>query len=287
MPTDVDSPAAPRPVRLLLSDVDGTLITPDRRLTAATVQAAGALRSAGVRLALTSGRPPIGMSALAAALDLDTPMGAFNGGVIADRELRVLHQRVLAPDLVTEVLRRMSAHGLDTWLYRGTEWFVPDGGAPHVARETVTCGFGPEVVRSLDTVLAEGEGIAKVTGVSDDPGRMAAALAAVRDDLGDEVAASCSQPYYLDVTHPAANKGMALRWMAAHFGLDEEEVAAIGDMPNDVLMFSRAGLSIAMGNASTEVQRSARRVTRANDDDGWAHAVERFVLPAAAGRPAP
>jgi hydroxymethylpyrimidine pyrophosphatase-like HAD family hydrolase len=69
-----------------------------------------------------------------------------------------------------------------------------------------------------------------------------------------------------------------VRFLSERYGIQEEEIATIGDMPNDVLMFARSGLSIAMGNAHREVQRAARQVTSSNDEDGFAHAVERFIL---------
>ena len=85
-------------------------------------------------------------------------------------------------------------------------------------------------------------------------------------------------PYYLDVTHPDANKGAVARWLSARYRIQAEQIATIGDMPNDVLMFAHSGLSIAMGNASIEVQRAARRVTTSNEDEGFANAVDRFIL---------
>jgi hypothetical protein len=92
------------------------------------------------------------------------------------------------------------------------------------------------------------------------------------------VSAARSQPYYLDVTHPDANKGGVVAFLSRRYGLATGEIATIGDMPNDVLMFAHSGLSIAMGNADREVQRAARRVTKTNDEDGFAHAVHRYVL---------
>ncbi len=87
-----------------------------------------------------------------------------------------------------------------------------------------------------------------------------------------------SQPYYLDVTHPLANKGDALSSLATLLKVPLAEVVAIGDGHNDVAMFERSGLSIAMGNASPEVQRAADFVTASNDEDGFAQAIERLVL---------
>ncbi len=114
--------------------------------------------------------------------------------------------------------------------------------------------------------------------MSDDYDAVAAAETLAHERLGEHVAASRSQPYYLDVTHPQANKGAVVRFLAERYDISTDEIATIGDMPNDVLMFAHSGLSIAMGNAHREVQRAARHVTTTNDEDGFAHAVERFIL---------
>ena len=120
--------------------------------------------------------------------------------------------------------------------------------------------------------------MAKIVGVSDDHDAVSKATASAHDRFGTHVTAAASQPYYLDVTHPLANKGEVAKYLARRFDLATEEVATIGDMPNDVLMFAHSGLSIAMGNADPEVQRAARRVTATNEEDGFAEAVSRFVL---------
>ena len=267
-------------IRLLLADVDGTLVNKAKELTDRTVAAVAALREAGVTFAVTSGRPPRGMAMLIEPLALTTPIAAFNGGVLADDELRVIEQRTIPEDLVAPIVQELAGKGLDVWLYRGADWYVQDPEGAHVDRESHTVRFGPTVVsgyRGLES------GVAKLVGVSDDHDAVQAGATAVHDRFGDQVSSSRSQPYYVDVTHPDANKGFVAQWLAARYQVAPEDIATIGDMPNDVLMFAHSGLSIAMGNAGPEVQRAARRVTASNEDEGFAHAVERFVLPAAAG----
>ena len=232
--------------------------------------------------AVTSGRPPRGMEMLVDPLGLDTPIAAFNGGLLVDRTRAVLEQHVLPERVVRPVAELMHRHGLDVWLYRGADWYVPDPKGPHVDREAWTVKFEPKVMQGFEGLTDD---VVKLVGVSDDHGAVEAATGAVCDDFGDHVTAAASQPYYLDVTHPKANKGSVARFLARRYGLDAEEIATIGDMPNDVLMFAHSGLSIAMGNADPQVKRAARRVTMGNDEEGFAHAVERFVLPAAAPRP--
>jgi Cof subfamily protein (haloacid dehalogenase superfamily) len=264
-------------VKLLLADVDGTLVTQAKVLTDQAIAAVHELREAGVIFAITSGRPPRGMSMLIEPLDIQTPIAAFNGGLIVDRHLSVIEQRVLPENLVMPVAAEMESVQLDVWVYRGADWYVPKADGPHVARESQTVMFDPTIMpdegaRALTT------DVAKLVGVSDDTDAVARATAAVHDKFGDHVTAAASQPYYLDVTHPLANKGAVVKYLRSMYNLDEADVATIGDQANDVLMFAHSGLSIAMGNASPEVKRCARRVTTSNEEEGFANAVRRYIL---------
>jgi len=263
-------------VKLLLADVDGTLVTQDKVLTDRAIAAVRRLHDAGVIFAITSGRPPRGMAMLIEPLDISTPIAAFNGGLLVDRDMQVIEQRVLPSDLVIPVARMMGSFSLDVWLYRGADWYVPKADGPHVARESWTVKFEPKIM--TDGINGLTGAVAKLVGVSDDTDAVARATAAVHDAFGDHVTAAASQPYYLDVTHPLANKGAVATYLAAKYQLQPDDIATIGDMPNDVLMFAHSGLSIAMGNASSEVKRASRRVTTTNQDEGFANAVDRFIL---------
>ena len=263
-------------IRLLLADVDGTLVTQDKILTGRAIAAVGKLKQAGILFAITSGRPPRGMSMLIEPLELSTPIAAFNGGLFAHPDMSVIEQQVIPDDVAPAVIEVLAAHGMSVWVYRGADWFVRDPHAPHVARDAWTVKFDPTPIDSFASVS---DHVAKVVGVSDDYDAVQRAVDAVRERFGDHVSAAKSQPYYADVTHPHANKGGVVRYLAQTYNIPPEQIATMGDMPNDVLMFAHSGLSIAMGNASHEVQRAARRVTTTNQDEGFANAVERFVLP--------
>jgi Cof subfamily protein (haloacid dehalogenase superfamily) len=265
----------PAPIRLVLSDVDGTLVTQDKVLTDRSVEAVRRLRAAGILFAVTSGRPPRGMEMLVEPLDLSTPVAAFNGGLVVEPDMSVLEQKAIPGELVARIVALLESSGLDVWIYQGADWYVRDLEGPHVAREAFTVQFDPTVVESYDGIS---QGVAKIVGVSDDHELVASVAAAAHDQFGDHVSAARSQPYYLDVTHPQANKGGVVKFLSAKYGIPPEEIATIGDMPNDVLMFAHSGLSIAMGQSGREVHRAARRVTTSNEEDGFANAVERFIL---------
>jgi len=262
-------------IRLLLADVDGTLVTPDKQLTPRTIEVVDALHAAGSLFAVTSGRPPRGMAMLIEPLGISTPVAAFNGGLIVEPDMTVIDQKLVPEPLVQPILTLLASHGLDTWIYRGPQWYVRDPEGPHVDREAATVGFQPTVAATFDDLCGQ---VVKIVGVSDDRDAMARATEAAREQFSHAVTAAQSQPYYLDVTHPAANKGEVVQFLSSRYGLPTAQIATMGDMPNDVLMFAHSGLSIAMGNASSEVQRAARMVTKSNADEGFAYAVERYVL---------
>jgi beta-phosphoglucomutase family hydrolase/Cof subfamily protein (haloacid dehalogenase superfamily) len=263
-------------IRLLVADVDGTLLTGGKVLTAGTREAVAHLRSGGVELAITSGRPPRGMAMLIGPLGLTTPIAGFNGGMVVQPDLTtIVEQCTLSKAVASEVVDYMMHAGLDVWVYRGSDWFIRNAAAPHVAHEQATVQFPPTVIEDLGGVL---DGAVKIVGVSDDRALVARTEAELRQWVGGNASAARSQPYYLDVTHPDANKGMVVRLDSRLLQVPLDQIAAIGDMPNDVLMFGVAGMGIAMGNASPEVQRAARHVTTSNEEEGFAHAVDHFIL---------
>jgi Cof subfamily protein (haloacid dehalogenase superfamily) len=267
-------------IRLFLADVDGALVTRDKVLTEAAKAAVRALDRAGVAFAITSGRPPRGMSMLIEPLALRTAIAGFNGGVLVNPDLSVIESHTLDPAAARQTVELLLERGLDAWVYTETEWLIRNKDAPHVARETWTVKFDAKVVASFtDAHLAHA---VKIVGVSDDLELVAACEKEAQNKLGDRASAARSQPYYLDVTHPRANKGTVVETLSRLLNIPLAQIATMGDMPNDVLMFRKSGFSIAMGNASDEVKAQASVVTDSNENDGFAKAVRKFVLPAPA-----
>jgi Cof subfamily protein (haloacid dehalogenase superfamily) len=267
---------AGQPIKMVIADVDGTLVTQEKVLTKRAVEAVSRLHAAGIQFSVTSGRPPRGMAMLIEPLKLSQPLAAFNGGVLIDPDLTtVVDQKFLPAGVPEKVIEAIENHGLDVWVYTDTEWFVRDANGAHVAREQWTVKFPPAVVKTFAGLLGR---VAKIVGVSDDHDRVAKCEKDVQQAGGTHISAARSQPYYLDVTHPQANKGGVVLTMSKLLNIPVVGIATIGDMPNDVLMFEKSGISIAMGNASAEVQASATYVTSTNEEEGFAEAIQQFVL---------
>jgi Cof subfamily protein (haloacid dehalogenase superfamily) len=208
-------------------------------------------------------------------LGLTTPLAAFNGGLLVDPDMNAIEEKTIRVDLAAPIIDLLHGHGLSVWVYQGADWFVLDKDGPHVQHESRGCVCAPTKLASFEGV---DDGITKVVGVSDDASAGAAAGAAMREQFGERVSATRSQSYFLDVTHPDANKGHVVEYLSTMYDVTTDEIATIGDMHNDVSMFAVSGLSIAMGNAEASVQQAAHQVTRSNDDEGFAYAVTEFVL---------
>jgi len=265
----------PPKISLVLADVDGTLVDSDKKLTDRALAAVRGLHDAGIRFAITSGRPPRGMGMLFEALRLDTPVSGFNGGLIANPDLTTLELHAVPTDVAAKAIDLILAHGLDAWVYRGNDWLLTRRDGPHVEREMHTVQFEPTVVDDLKARL---DRVTKIVGVSDDHDRMARCEAEAQKTFGQRATAARSQPYYLDVTSKQANKGAVVDYLSRALELPREEMATLGDQPNDIVMFRRSGFSIAVANAPDEVKAQASATTDSNDDEGFAKAIERFIL---------
>ena len=260
--------------RLLVSDIDGTLVDKQKQLTPATIDAVARLRAAGLGFTVISARPRSGLVPIADALAIDGPMAAFNGGTIFRRDGSVGVRHGIEPEVARGVLAL--ADGVDVWVFADDQWFASTDQGAHVGSERKASNQEPVVRIDFADLLDRAD---KITFVSDEPEVLAALHTAVEATFAGRATVALSQPYYLDVTALEANKGAGIAALATAAGLPLDQVVAIGDQANDLPMLTRAGLAIAMGNAPDRVKAAAAHVTSANTEDGVAHAIDTIILP--------
>jgi Cof subfamily protein (haloacid dehalogenase superfamily) len=265
---------AAAPISLVVSDIDGTLVTPDKQITPAARAAVAALHQRGIGFSLTSSRPGYGMRTLIAELDLQLPIGPFNGSSIVAPDLTVLERHVVPPDAARQSLAFLASKGFDVWLFTDREWIIHRRDDRYVPREEHAIQTAPRLVADGTPYLDQA---CKIVGVSDDYARLADGEAELKALIGPRAHVARSQNYYLDVTPPDRDKGTFVAALAARLGVPPARIATIGDMPNDVPMFGISGLSFAMGNASDAVKAKASRVTASNTEDGFAKAMEEIL----------
>jgi hypothetical protein len=261
-------------IALVVSDVDGTLLTKDKRLTDANKAAVQRLHEAGIGFTITSSRPAIGMRFLIEPLGISLPVGPFNGSSIVDRQMKVVEQHLIPAPAVQKSLDRFNQYGVDIWLFTNEQWLTKHPDGEYVPNENRAIRADPTIIGDFTPYVSRA---CKVVGSSHDFALLARCETEMRKLLGAEATAVRSQDYYLDITPPNQNKGTFVKAMARRLGISTDEVAVIGDMHNDVAMFEVSGLSFAMGNASDEVKKRAKRVTASNEEDGFAKAMDMIL----------
>ena len=263
-------------ISLVVSDVDGTLVTHDKVLTDGAIAAVERLHARGIGFSICSSRPPFGLRMLIEPLRLALPFGGYNGGEIVASDLTIVEQKLIPPDAAKQAVSTFQAHHIDCWLFVGNEWLIVNPAGAHVAHETRTVQTPPTVVPTFTDAHLAGAG--KIVGPSDDHELVARVTALLQDALAGGANVARSQPYYCDVVPPGIDKGRLVALLAQRLGVPREEILVLGDMENDLEMFRMAGFAVAMGNASDVVKRAAQAVTLSNDEDGFAAAIERYVL---------
>ena len=262
-------------ISLVISDVDGTLVTPDKEVTPASVRAAQRLAEKGIGFTVVSSRPPVGLRMLVEPLSLRLPMGAFSGGAVVAPDMAVIEEHLVPEAAARRAVAMLAEAGVDVWLFTPDGWLVHSADDHYVPKEKRTIRADPRVVADFGPHLAR---VFKIVGSSVDAERLAESEAALCETIGSQASIVRSQTYYLDVTPPGLDKGTFLEALSRRVGVAPAAVAVLGDMANDLAMFKKAGLSIAMGNATTEVKSCATFETAANTDDGFAKAIDRYVI---------
>lgn len=264
------------PIRLLVCDIDGTLVRHDKSLPDANVAAIRDLTARGVAVSLISARPAAGILPISKKLGLSGPFGAFNGGRIFTRDGTELSAAQVPPPLAAQLLDLYAKANVTLWLFATNRWLSSDLADSHTPREVLSSGLHPEELLDVAAFLDDAD---KIVAVCDDRAKMDALELRARALVGSTATLVRSQDYYLDCTALAANKGDGVMHLAQLYGVPLGEVAVIGDQANDVAMFRRAGLAIAMGQSSAAVKAEAQCVAASNEDAGVADAIRRFVVP--------
>jgi Cof subfamily protein (haloacid dehalogenase superfamily) len=258
-------------IALVVSDVDGTMVTKDKVLTEGARAAVQKLRDAGIGFTITSSRPAVGMKFLVEPLGITLPIGPFNGSSIVDGELKVITQHLIPQAAAARAIEVLDQHGVDIWIFTNDEWLIKHNDGKYVPHEQNTIQHDPMIVDDFTPYLAKA---CKIVGASDDFPLLERCEALMQQALGEDAVAVRSQNYYLDITPPGQNKGTFVTAMAKRLGISPDAIATIGDMQNDLPMFKVSGLSVAMGNATDDVKAKATDVTTSNEEDGFAGAVE-------------
>lgn len=264
--------------RLIVSDLDGTLLDPLATLTERTVEALAAARAAGATVVFATGRSHFSAVPIIESHDVVDWVVCSNGATVWRREEWTLHRRLTVADddaaLVFDAIRSAFPDAAFAWetaegFLWDPEWWTLDRTAQaYPARDVRVERTGP-LPGDLTKVLV---------GVPDVPS--AELVEPVAELVPDGVQVASSGAPFVEITHADAHKGAALARLAAELGLDAADAVAFGDNLNDVSMLQWAGHAVAMPHAAGNVRALADEVTVSNADDGVARVIERMLTDA-------
>jgi Cof subfamily protein (haloacid dehalogenase superfamily) len=191
-----------------------------------------------------------------------------------------IEQHLIPAAAVARSIEVLNEFGVDIWLFTIDQWLTRNPDGEYVPNEKRAIRADPVIVTDFSPYLAAA---CKIVGASSDAALLQRCEAAMQQALGAQATAVRSQSYYLDVTPTGCDKGTFVEAMAKRLGISTDAVATIGDMQNDLAMFKKSGLSIAMGNATDDVKKQATHVTASNEDEGFAGAIDLILKNNAAG----
>ena len=256
--------------RILAVDLDGTLLTADKKIPARAKYAIGRARKKGAIVVLSTGRTRKGAQRFYEELELDTLFIVSGGAEVYDRRGKALYKRYLDPDTAKRLLLYAYSNGIHAQVYIGGELTVRERNAYTELYEK-HYGFPARVVPEL---LEKRIHTPKVLLIAD-----AAKMSRIRADMQKKfpaLSAKHSDPMYLEFSDPGADKGKALEFVADYYGVGREEIIAVGDSEIDVSMLEYAGFAAAVSNAEACAKENADLICGSNEQSGVADIIDRF-----------
>lgn len=266
--------------KLLVLDVDGTLLNSNREISNRTVATLRKVQQMGIKVALSSGRPASGIKNLVEALDLKTYDGyliVHNGSqVVSARTGEIVFERRIDSSMIPYLEKKSAKLGLTMAYYEGDEVVSTDISNPHIIDEAQMNGMRLRQEKSLSESMKEWPH--EVILVHDDEQVILGLEDHMQRHLNGVMDTIHSNPYYLEVVGYQVGKSYAMSALVQKLGIEMEYVLAIGDGVADINMLQMAGVGVAMGNASEAVRRCADFTTLTNDQDGAALAIEKAIM---------
>ena len=264
-------------IKLFVTDLDGTLLPKGQNVPDANIKAVRDMVKAGVIFTIATGRMYCASVEIAKNLGVDVPIITYNGALIKSVSGEVFHTDYLDPTLIVEIVNFCEARQWHLQSYSNDELYYPeynDFAKGYEAALNIAKGraIGWDGLRQCT------ENVPKLLSISSSAEETAKRIEALKAAFGDKINAIRSNAEYTEITQPQVSKAAALKILADKWNIDNAEVMAIGDSYNDLPMLKAAGHSVAMGNAPADVKAACEFVTDDCKDDGFAHAVYKYVL---------
>jgi len=264
--------------KLIASDMDGTLVNDESKLTERTKAAIIKAVDAGVIFVAATGRPFINTDIVNELYDKDMPCIVFNGSAAyMGKSKKLLFERFLDHELAAEAFEIGQQKGVAQIMWTGSRLWANRRCDATSQYEALCKGLTMTIVKDLATIKDEVEGVSKVLWI-DHPDNIKKMSVEMKAHFGDKLNCFSSMSHFLEFVSTKASKGLALEEIGRLYGIDRNDMIAVGDAYNDVCMLEYAGLGVAVDNAPDDIKAICDHVTLSNNDDGVAEVIERFIL---------
>ena len=266
--------------KLIAVDLDGTLVRSDQSISQRTMDTLIRVQEMGVKVAVASGRPTFGTAHVADALQLEKFGGyvmSYNGGEIYEWKTKTrLHAQTLDEDIIPYLYTYARKHGMPIMTYIGKEVISEVADNEYIQYSVMRNRM---TLRQVDdfVAMAQGAGIVKCIIVGN-PTLLPALETEMQETLKGKACVFRSEPFFLEIVPMGIDKAKGLSILLDKTGMKPSELIAFGDGYNDTPMLQFAGMGVAMGNAAEEIKKAADFITKSNDDDGIAFALEKLIL---------
>lgn len=261
--------------KMVAVDMDGTLLTPELRISKETIETVRKVIEREVIVTLSTGRMYPAALPFALELQLDVPLITCNGALIkCARTGKEYHKKALSREHCMEILNYCISSDLEISLYKDDDIYTSGTYNLHIHEEIDNTE--PRIIKDLRSAVDDS--VIKIMFSSKNKSALEYHSETIYQSYKDKLNIYFSLPWFTEVVHKDSNKRHALEYLSRHFGIKKEEVIAIGDNFNDMDMMQYAGLGVAMGNAPQYLKESADYVTLSNDEDGVRHVLEKFIL---------
>ena len=263
-------------VKLFVSDIDGTILAPGKKISARNIDAVKRMADAGITVTIATGRMYRAALPIAQELGVNVPIITYNGALIKSVDGKIIHAEYLPEDIVVEITNFYEKRGWYLQNYSEDNLYIPaynDYAKFYETNQKVQAN-----VIGWDGMKAKTSHVCKMLSIADNLEETLQRIAELKNFFGDKIEVTKSTPIFTEIICPNVSKASAVKILAKKLGVDRAEVMAIGDSDNDLPMLLAAGTSVAMGNGTDEVRNSCDVVTGLCEDDGFAQAVDKFVF---------
>ena len=261
-------------IKMLVVDIDGTIMGDNRRISDSLKAYVKLLLSNGIKVVIATGRMYCSAAKIACELGTDSPIIAYQGGLVVDSDKNILQAKYFDNELARDVvdyLRREKFH-MNVYV---NDNLMAEKESKYIIDYATGKAIDYEIVKTLDDVSFDG--LNKILAIDYDTDRIECLVSKMCDRYKDDLYVVKSTPYFCEISNPEATKGNGIRFLASRWGIKQDEIMAVGDQDNDIEMLLASGVRVAMGNATENLKKVSNFITKTVDEDGVVHAIEKFI----------